>query len=294
VSGVRVPIIAMALLVGLGYGVAAADGTLSGVGMEETARVVGVIDGDTLLIEPSAGERREVRLMGVQAPKPFPDGSEAWLVPHADAARQGLARLAAGRTVVLIVPEQRTNRYGQLLAHVHRNDGVWLQGEMLRQGLVRVQTLPSTCAHAEEMLAIEAEARRAGRGLWADPRFAVRSPEAAAHDVGSFQIVEGTVRKATRRQNRVYLNFGDDWRSDFTVSVPARLAAALAGDGLDLMALGGRRIRVRGWIDSYNGPMIELTHREQLELLGHVASAAPLTAIPPAAAAAPAGAPGAP
>jgi hypothetical protein len=30
----------------------------------------------------------------------------------------------------------------------------------------------------------------------------------------------------------------------------------------------GREIRVRGWLEFYNGPMIEATHPEQIELLG--------------------------
>lgn len=284
----RAPLLTLAMLAGLG-------GAGDAAAAPETARVVSVIDGDTLLVDPAAGERREVRLMGVQAPKPFPDGSEGWLVAHADAARRALGELAEGAAVVLIVPEQRTNRYGQLLAQVHRADGLWLQGEMLRRGLIRVQTLPATGAQAGEMLAIEAEARRAGRGLWADRRFAVRTPETAARDIGTFQIVEGWVRKAARLQNRVYLNFGDDWRSDFTVSLPSRLATAFARDGLDPMTLSGRRVRVRGWLDSFNGPLIELTHREQLEVLDEgVAVIGHPPAIPPAAATAPGGVPAVP
>ena len=29
----------------------------------------------------------------------------------------------------------------------------------------------------------------------------------------------------------------------------------------------GKRIRVRGWLRSYNGPVIDVTHPEQIELL---------------------------
>jgi endonuclease YncB( thermonuclease family) len=282
------PCVAVALLAGVDA--AAADVAVK----PEHARVVSVLDGDTLLIDPSAGGRQEVRLAGVQAPKPFPDGSEGWLVKHAEAAFRGLSELADGAALILIVPEQRTNRYGQLLAQAHRADGLWLQGEMLRRGLVRVQTLPATSAHADEMLAIEAQARREGRGIWADPRFAVRTPEALSRDIGTFQVVEGTVQRTARVKSRIYLNFGEDWRSDFTVSMTPRLAAAFAASGIEVMALAGRGVRVRGWLDSLNGPLIELTHREQLELVDADTAAAGPRVIPPAATAAPVPAPAVP
>ncbi len=282
------PCVAVALLAGVDA--AAADVAVK----PEHARVVSVLDGDTLLIDPSAGGRQEVRLAGVQAPKPFPDGSEGWLVKHAEAAFRGLSELADGAALILIVPEQRTNRYGQLLAQAHRADGLWLQGEMLRRGLVRVQTLPATSAHADEMLAIEAQARREGRGIWADPRFAVRTPEALSRDIGTFQVVEGTVQRTARVKSRIYLNFGEDWRSDFTVSMTPRLAAAFAASGIEVMALAGRGVRVRGWLDSLNGPLIELTHREQLELVDADTATAGPRVIPPAATAAPVPAPAVP
>jgi hypothetical protein len=37
-------------------------------------------------------------------------------------------------------------------------------------------------------------------------------------------------------------------------------------DGEDILRLKGRIVRVRGWIKSYNGAMIEATHPEQIEV----------------------------
>jgi micrococcal nuclease len=36
--------------------------------------------------------------------------------------------------------------------------------------------------------------------------------------------------------------------------------------GVDPLAFEGREIRVRGWIQKWNGPLIEATHPEQIEL----------------------------
>ena len=64
---------------------------------------------------------------------------------------------------------------------------------------------------------------------------------------------------------RLYLNFAGDWHSDFTISIARKDAAAFAAAGLDPAALAGKR--VRGWLAWRNGPMIEATHPDQIELL---------------------------
>jgi endonuclease YncB( thermonuclease family) len=288
------PVLAVAVAIAF---VIAGDGAVAAAAKGERARVVSVLDGDTVMVEAAAGGRQEVRLIGVEAPKPYPDGSEAWLIPYAEAARRGLSDLARGETVTLYVATPRLNRYGQVLADVYRADGLWLQGEMLRHGWVRVRTAPATAARATELLAMEAEARAAGRGLWAEGRFAVRTGDTVARDMGSFQIVEDRVKKAARVQNRIYLNFGDDWRRDFTVTMTPRVASALAQDGVQPLALAGRRLRVRGWVDEANGPAIEVTHPAQIEVLDAAPGDADLSrapATPPAAATGRAGAPAQP
>ena len=65
----------------------------------------------------------------------------------------------------------------------------------------------------------------------------------------------------------LYLNFAEDWRNDFTVTIERKSLASFEEAGLDLEALTGKRIRVRGFIEWWNGPMIAATHPEQIEVL---------------------------
>jgi len=69
---------------------------------------------------------------------------------------------------------------------------------------------------------------------------------------------------------RLYLNFAKDWRSDFTISVERKDLSAFAAAGIDLKHLAGKRLRVRGTLAWLNGPMIEASHPEQIELLPRV------------------------
>jgi endonuclease YncB( thermonuclease family) len=226
-----------------------------------SATVVEVTDGDTLVLS----DKVTVRLVGIQAPKLPLDrpGFKEWPLAK---ARRALEEMTLHRTLTLHPGTRSMDRWGRALAHLERDDGLWVQGEMLRLGWARVYTFSDNRALAAEMLALEREARAARRGIWSHPFYSVVTPERAGRVINSFQLVEGRVREAAEVKGRVYLNFGDDWKTDFTITVPARVRKALARQGADPAALKGRTVRVRGWLKEYNGPMIELTHPEQLEL----------------------------
>jgi endonuclease YncB( thermonuclease family) len=239
----------------------------AGLERGETVTVADVVDGDTAVLDHAIGHAHRVRLVGIEAPKP-PLGrvpSRPW--PPADAATETLRRLIAGKPVTLFYDVARIDRYDRLRAQVYRDDGLWVQGEMLRLGMARVHTFVDNHALATEMLAFEREARAARRGLWRDPYYAVLSPDQAADHTDSFQLVEGRVVNTARVKRRVYLNFGEDWHTDFTVSFPTKLLAAFDEAGISPLALKGKVIRVRGWLDDYNGPMIDVTHPEQVEIV---------------------------
>lgn len=247
---------------------AAGDNAGKTSGRLPSALVAGVMDGDTFGLDREIDGRTAVRLVGIQAPKRSAGRPDSGPKALAENARDTLADLVLNRTVGLRFTGPRTDRHGRLLAHAYRDDGAWIQGEMLERGLARVLSFEDNPALAAEMLALEDAARKQGLGIWSDSFYAVRAPEQAGKDIGSFQIVEGRIVKAARVKRYVYLNFGADWRTDFTVSVPVKHLRRFSDAGLDLLTLSGRDIRVRGWLKEYNGPMIDATHPEQIEVLG--------------------------
>ncbi len=216
---------------------------------DETARVVGVIDGETLILNNA----REVRLVGIQAP------------PRAKAF---LASLILKRIVELHMETKLHDRYGRLLAQVVRaDDGLWLQGALLKAGLARVYTMSDNRLLAAEMLARERQARAAGRGIWKLARYAIRTPQNVRRSINTLQIVEGRVKDVAQVGKWIYLNFGADWRHDFTVKISVRNKKKFLAGGLNPLTLKGQRIRVRGWVLQENGPMIVIDHPERLEMI---------------------------
>jgi len=66
---------------------------------------------------------------------------------------------------------------------------------------------------------------------------------------------------------RVFLNFGENYSEDFTITFDRPVLRLFEEVGIDPLAYEGQTIRVRGWIREFNGPQIELTHPEQIEFV---------------------------
>ena len=236
----------------------------AGLALDTEAEVVEVIDGNTVLLD----DGETVRLAGIEAPKRANGDAASSMEPLAEKARQTLAHLVLGRLVGLALGGVPRDRYGRLRGHLVRSDdGIWIQGALLAAGLARVHSLVDDRAAVAEMLVIEHRARSARLGIWSQPRYRVRTAGEADDGRHSFQLVEGRVRAAAVVRGRGYLNFGDDWREDFTVSIAPRDRRRFEAAGVAVEDYEGRLVRVRGWVDSFNGPMIEATHPEQIEVL---------------------------
>ncbi len=231
-------------------------------------RVVAVVDGDTVILDNDL----KVRLIGIQAPK-LPlgrEGFEPW--PLADEARDFLEKLVLGQRVQVRYGGQTRDRHGRVLGHVYGEAGeIWAQGEMLEAGLARVYSFADNRFCLSELLEIEARARAERVGIWDGiAYYRVRSaqrPRAIEQRLDSYEIVEGRVFNAARVGQRVYLNFGDYWKEDFTVVIERPALRLFERAQLDPLDLQDALVRVRGWVELRDGPRIEVTHPEQIEIL---------------------------
>ena len=142
-----------------------------------------------------------------------------------------------------------------------------MQGALVEKGRAIVAPAADVdAALTSELLRLEQGARLAGLGVWADGRVGPWPAQEVAGQPGDYALVRGRVREVARRQEFLYLNFGEDWRRDFTVRAQTRDLRRLAAAGLDLAGLTGRNILVRGYLFDVAGPMIEVTHPAQIEV----------------------------
>src|SRR3954454_20112091 len=152
-----------------GGGGAGADGEVLAGG--RTARVVRVVDGDTIRVRlDRSGGTERIRYIGIDTPESVKRGTPVQC--YAKAASHANQRLVGGRRVRLEGDVEPRDRYGRLLAYV------WVAGAgtdpersvnaaLVHDGDAQTLTIPPNVRHAALFRRLAADARRAGRGLWA-------------------------------------------------------------------------------------------------------------------------------
>jgi hypothetical protein len=206
---------------------------------------------------PTREAARPVTLTGF-----LPDGSMATeggeRIRLASLDRRTLPIEHAMKADARFVQLGETDRHGALPGDIYI-DGHSLRAELVRDGLARLR--PSTLADPclDRLRDLETAARVNRLGLWNDPRYAIISADdrnAVSAQAGRFVIAIGKVVHVGVRKNRVYLDFGDDWRRDAAAVMDQRmLGSDLAGDPTSLF---GRVIEVRGVVRDGSPPHIEV------------------------------------
>lgn len=231
----------------------------------ETGRVSYVIDGDTVVLE--SGEH--VRLLNINTPELGKRGMPT--EPFAKAAQKFTRELLEDKQVKLVYGKRKKDKYKRLLAHVYTQQGVWANAALVKQGLAHVYTFEDNRQQGKALLELENAARQEKRGIWQHPRWQVYQAQGdiPAQMIGKFAIVEGKVKNTALVRGRVYLNFGDDWRTDFSVEIPPKFKNNFkdAGIAAPHKYYKGKHVRVRGILKPVNGILMTLTHREQITVL---------------------------
>jgi endonuclease YncB( thermonuclease family) len=234
----------------------------------ETGKIASVSDGDTLTLDSGL----KVQLEGVIAPRRgYRDRPDE---PLAQQSRQTLEKIALGREAMLAYGgDKRLGGEGPPLALAQvfvKSEGgrwIWAQEAMLREGMARARSWKTNHARFQAMYDAEAIARNAKVGLWKDKAFAIRKADTIGAKERGFQIVEGVVRSVGVTETRTYLNFGDDYRTDFTVQINADDLPAWTKTDPPLDSLADKRIRVRGFVYEAGGPMIRIDHPQAIEVV---------------------------
>lgn len=144
------PLVCIALFcaVGVAQGVA----LRSGSGQEFSAKIIAVLDGDTVLV---LRDRRpvKVRLAEIDAPEKAQVFGET--------SKRSLSDMVLGKQVKVSV--QAADKYGRIVAHLKLN-GLDVNAEQIRRGMAWEY---SHFHGNRALVALQEEARQAPRGLWA-------------------------------------------------------------------------------------------------------------------------------
>jgi hypothetical protein len=217
----------------------------------------------TGLGEPVLESGETARLSGIRIPE-----EPAWR-----AAASAWLKQRAGRSLLVqnALPLDRWERRPARLVFADSPSRLDVAQGLVEAGLALVDPGADTFCRPE-LLALEETARERGLGLWGEDRYkavSVRQADALRGRIGRFVLVEGPVRSVGEREHRTYLNFGSDWTSDFTITIPKRTWSLMLERGLTAKALTGRTIRARGILEDRQGPALTVTVPEMIETIQH-------------------------
>lgn len=122
-------------------------------GNVETAKVIRVIDGDTIVIEGGY----HVRYIGIDAPE---KGEPYYLE-----AKQYNEQLVLGKRIQMEKDVSERDNFGRLLRYVYAS-GVFVNAEMVRNGYALAKAYLPDTKYQKYLAEMENEAKQLHKGLW--------------------------------------------------------------------------------------------------------------------------------
>ena len=135
-------------------------------GSTESARVVRVVDGDTIIVELDGREER-LRYIGVDAPESV--RPETPVECYGLEASDENKRLVEGREVELERDTSNRDRFDRLLRYVfvvEDGERIFVNEALVANGFAHSSTFPPDVKYQDVLRAAQREARDEGRGLW--------------------------------------------------------------------------------------------------------------------------------
>ncbi|MDD9901365.1 MAG: thermonuclease family protein, partial [Alphaproteobacteria bacterium] len=194
-------------------------------------------------------------------------------------AMEFMEKTLVGKTVgIYTYTEQNEpprDRFGNIYAHIVKEDGSWVQGDLVGRGISWAYSTPENRIMTRVLRDYASIAAATRTGFWKKSEYAFKSKDDIRGYVNSYQVVEGTITWAfndpedgssifyigqhgTREANFLFY-IKNRWLNKFFRKKNAAFAAR---------DWTYAHVRVHGWVHKLDTvPAIEVTHPEQLEFL---------------------------
>ena len=128
----------------------------------ENAKVIYVIDGDTIVINGN----KKVRYIGIDTPEIKHPETSAPAQCYGDEATVKNKELVEGKEIIMKKDVSETDKYGRLLRYIWLNNGIFVNDILVKEGFARAEPIKPDTTYAGEFFESEKEAKENSRGLW--------------------------------------------------------------------------------------------------------------------------------
>lgn len=127
------------------------------------ARVIRIIDGDTIEVDLGEGNKKTVRYIGIDTPETVdPNRSDQCFGKEASAKNK---ELVGNGIVGLEKDVSETDRYGRLLRYVYMGD-LFINQVLVSEGYAHASSYPPDIKYQDKFRQAEQQARTNSKGLW--------------------------------------------------------------------------------------------------------------------------------
>ncbi|MBN2120557.1 MAG: thermonuclease family protein [Candidatus Omnitrophica bacterium] len=231
-------------------------------------KIIEVIDGDTLVLEGG----RHLRLIGIDTPEIRRKTDSGFVyepAPFSLEAKDFVEKEVQARFCRIEFDLEEKDKYGRLLGYCFITQDAkeeFLNKKLLEEGLAVLYTYPPNVKYLEEFVWAQKKARREKKGFWG--LYEVINHAEAARFIGQIRRVRGRVLSTYNSGKTIFLNFGQDYKTDFTVAIFKNCFDYFYKENIKPEVFyKNKTIEVSGRIREYNGPEIIANSPLEIEVL---------------------------
>ena len=229
-------------------------------------KVLEVIDGDTVRLE----NQRLLRYIGIDTPEIRIRNGNNFIYkpqPFAEEAKEFNRKLVEGKTVRIEFDVEKIDKYGRLLGYVFVKEK-FVNAKLLEEGYAVLFTNPPNLRYVELFKKLQKEAQDNKRGLWG--AYEVIDSNMAYLYINQIRTVKGKVLNSYKTDKCIFLNFGKDYKKDFTIVIFKDNFKYFYERNIDPKNFyKGKTVQITGKIIDYNGAEIVARTPEDIEVINN-------------------------
>ena len=227
-------------------------------------KVSKVIDGDTVRLSNG----KLLRYIGMDTPEVRLYRKGEWIYnpqPFALAAKKLNRKLVENKFVKVEFDVDKFGSYGRMLGYLFVGN-TFVNAKLVEQGLAVLYTRPPDVKYTDLFIRMQKEARENRRGLWG--KLSIITSDEAGNFINQIRVVKGRVLNTYQSKKVIYLNFGQNYKTDFTVIIFNDCWKLFEDKGINpVVFYRGKTIEVWGRIREYHGPEIIAGSPSQIKII---------------------------
>jgi len=224
-------------------------------------KVTEVIDGDTVRLENG----KLLRYIGIDTPETRLKKNGLFVLdpqPFSQEAKEYNRLLVENKYIRIEFDTEKTDRYKRLLGYCFI-DNIFVNAALVKEGFAVLYTRPPNLKYTNLFLSSQRQAQKDKKGLWG--AYETIDHSQANNYINQIRTVTGRVISTYKSKKCIFLNFGTNYKTDFTIVIFKRSFSHFYNQEIDPVEFyRGKFVEVSGRIREHNGPEIIVNVPEEI------------------------------